>query len=206
MSANLETRLEELKKDLLHPQGPSISTNQNYPFAIFHYSPTDEFKMRTKLGELVDQLRNRGWNIRNVDLFACLLDYLKEQEGGELIDALIEEEKMQYSANKGDYKMPLNVLHNALDGFFKDANEYPQKVLDQIQEVASGCDVKRSVVFLSRVGALYPFYRTSSLLRFLDTGVKIPTIILYPGEKTEQHYLSFMGEMDADRDYRPRIY
>jgi hypothetical protein len=64
----------------------------------------------------------------------------------------------------------------------------------------------KTVIFLSRIGGLYPFYRTSSLLRYLDNGIRVPTIVLYPGERTEQHYLSFMGEMDADRDYRPRIY
>jgi hypothetical protein len=202
----IEARLDILKKDLLHPAGPSISTNRNYPFAIFHYPPGEEFKMRTKLLELLELLRSKGWTILNVDLFSTLLGYLSELEEGELIDALVQEEKLQYSVNKKDFTISLNVLQNALDGIFKDKNQYPQRVLQKIKSVSTGCDEKHTVVFLSRIGGLYPFYRTSSLLRFLDDGITVPTIVLYPGDRTEQYYLSFMGEMDADRDYRPRIY
>lgn len=203
---NLELRLNELKKDLLNPTGPNISTNHNYPFALFQYSPHDEFKLREKLVELIDELRSKGWNILNVDLLETLIEYLEEHEQGELIEALIEEEKLQYAANKKDFNFPLSSLYNSLDGFFKDQDAYPGLVLKKIKERIGAGDNKKSVIFLSRIGALYPFYRTSSLLRYIDTGIRIPTIVLYPGGRLEKYYLSFMGEMDADRDYRPRIY
>ena len=61
----LEKRLYDLIKDLLSPGGPNISTNRNYPFAIFQYSPRQEFIMRanhlsifgTKLYDLRHLLR-----------------------------------------------------------------------------------------------------------------------------------------------------
>ena len=203
---SIELRLSELKKDLLHPGGPTISTNRNYPFAIFHYRPDEEFRARQLIGELVEELRLAGWNIRTVDLFGVLLDYLQLEEDGDLIPAWIEEEKMLYRRYKEDYSKPLDFLGNALSGFYNRKTGYPRRVLEDIRNASDGADENRSVIFLSRIGALYPFYRTSALLRFLDEGVRIPTIVLYPGERTDQHYLSFMGEMDADRDYRPRIY
>jgi len=203
---SLELRIDMLKKDLLNPAGPCISTNRNYPFALFQYPPHEEFKMRTQLIELLDSLRSRGWTILNVDLFATLIEYLDKQEEGELIEALIQEEKLQYSVNRKDHSMPLNVLQNSLDIYFKDTEGYSKVVFDKIMLKAVHSDVNKTVIFLSRIGGLYPFYRTSSLLRYLDQGIRVPTIVLYPGERTEQHFLSFMGEMDADRDYRPRIY
>lgn len=202
----LERRLDDLIKDLLSPGGPNISTNRNYPFAIFQYSPHEEFTMRAKLIEQIDALRGKGWTILNVDLFSTLIEYLGEQEEGDLIDALIEEEKLQYRANRSNYRFPLKTLQNSLDIFLKDQNEYSGVILKQIIQKTENSDKMKTVIFLSRIGALYPFYRTSSLLRYLDTGIRVPTIVLYPGERLEQYYLSFMGEMDADRDYRPRIY
>lgn len=202
----LERRLDDLVKDLLSPSGPNISTNRNYPFALFQYSPHEEFTMRAKLIEQIDALRGKGWTILNVDLFAALIEYLEEQEDGDLIDALIQEEKLQYTANRSNYKFPLKTLQNSLDVFLKDQNEYPGVILKKIIQKTENSDKMKTVIFLSRIGALYPFYRTSSLLRYLDTGIRVPTIVLYPGERLEQYYLSFMGEMDADRDYRPRIY
>ncbi|MFA5852360.1 MAG: BREX protein BrxB domain-containing protein, partial [Spirochaetales bacterium] len=180
--------------------------NRHYPFAIVHYRPEEEFRARELLGEMVDSLRLQGWAVRTIDLFEVLLDYLGEEEEGELVPAWIEEEKMLYKTYKNDHAKPLEFLGNSLGGFFNRKTGYPQKVLEEIRNIAQGADETRSVIFLSRIGALYPFYRTSALLRFLDEGVKVSTIVMYPGERVEQHYLSFMGEMDADRDYRPRIY
>jgi hypothetical protein len=203
---SLENRIDMLKKDLLDPAGPCISTNRNYPFALFQYPPHEEFKMRTQLIDLLDSLRSKGWTILNVDLFSTLIEYLDGQEDGGLIEALIQEEKLQYVASRKNHSMPLNVLQNSLDVFFKNPEEYSKVVYDKIIEKTEHSDVNKTVIFLSRIGGLYPFYRTSSLLRYLDQGIRVPTIVLYPGERTEQHFLSFMGEMDADRDYRPRIY
>ncbi len=203
---SLETKLAELRKDLLGPEGPAISTNRSYPFAIFQYSPSEEFRARAEVGNLAQELQLKGWRVRTVDLFAVLADYLAEQEGGELVQAMIEEEKLQYTSYGEDWSKALDSLSNALGQHFERLDGYPGRVLAQIQEVAAGSDPSRTVVFLSRVGSLYPFYRTSSLLRFLDAGIKIPTVILYPGSRENPHYLSFMGIMSADRDYRPRIY
>lgn len=204
---SMKSRLAEMRSDLLHEGGPAISTNRSYPFAIFQYSPSEEFEVRSEVGSLAQELQLKGWSVRTVDLFAVLAEFLESQENGELVQAIIDEEKLQFAAHGGDWKMPLDYLSNALGHYFESLEGYPGAVLEQIQEVAKTAkDTARTVVFLSRVGALYPFYRTSSLLRFLDTGVKIPTVILYPGSREDQHYLSFMGQMSADRDYRPRIY
>ena len=203
---SIENRLKTLKEDLFNPSGPCISTNRNYPFAIFQYPTHEAFKMHEKLIELIDTLRNQSWEIINVDLFTTLIEYLSIQEDEDLIDALIEEEKLQYKASQKKYSMPLNVLKNSLDILLKSESAYPDFVFKQIKKKAEQTDCSKTVIFLSRIGGLYPFYRTSSLLRYLDKGIQIPTIVLYPGERTQQHYLSFMGEMDADRDYRPRIY
>jgi hypothetical protein len=203
---SLETRLTELKRDLCREGGPAISTNHAYPFAIFHYDPEEEFKARELAGGLVDELRLDGWNVRTIDLFAVFVEFLRAEEEGELYEGLIAEERLQYEGARGDFRQPLAVLKNGLAPYFDRKEKYPGRVLEEIKKVALGADLGRSVIFLSRIGALYPFYRTSALLRFLDEGVRIPTIVLYPGKRQEQHFLSFMGTLIPDRDYRPRIY
>ena len=206
MTTTLSKRLNELKLDLLNPSGPNISTNRSYPFALFRYDPDEEFIMREKLSEMIAELRMKGWNILNVDLFDTLIRFLEKEEEGELIEALIDEEQLLYKSHNKEYSYPLNALNNSLDGYFKDQDAFPEEVLKKIREEARQGNDQKSVIFLSRIGALYPFYRTSALLRYLDTGIRIPTIVLYPGISQGKYYLSFMGEMSADRDYRPRIY
>ena len=67
--------------------------------------------------------------------------------------------------------------------------------------------VDRAVALIGRAGALYPFFRSSALLRHLDgTTGNVPVVLLYPGERRGPTGLSFMGLMKPDSDYRPRIY
>lgn len=67
--------------------------------------------------------------------------------------------------------------------------------------------VDRAVALIGRAGALYPFFRSSALLRHLDgTTGNVPVVLLYPGERRGPTGLSFMGLLKPDSDYRPRIY
>ena len=65
----------------------------------------------------------------------------------------------------------------------------------------------RTLALVGRAGALYPFFRSSALLRHLDgRTANVPVVLLYPGNRLGPTGLSFMGKVDADNDYRPRIY
>ncbi|MCC6559681.1 MAG: DUF1788 domain-containing protein, partial [Polyangiaceae bacterium] len=67
--------------------------------------------------------------------------------------------------------------------------------------------VDRALVLIGRAGALYPFFRTSALLKHIDGRTRnLPVVLLYPGKRRDVTALSFMGELEPDRDYRPRIY
>ena len=47
----------------------------------------------------------------------------------------------------------------------------------------------------------------SALLKHIDGHTNnIPVVLLYPGLRLGMTALSFMGELPADTDYRPRIY
>jgi hypothetical protein len=45
------------------------------------------------------------------------------------------------------------------------------------------------------------------LLKHLDGKTRnVPVVLLYPGERRGDTGLSFMGKINPDSDYRPRIY
>lgn len=203
---SLEARLAELKKDLLNSSGPAISTNRSYPFAILWYPPDEEYQARERIVELGDDLRREGWNVYSIDLMGLFIDYLAAIDDGGLLAYLETEEEKLYTTYQGNLRLQIDMLANLLGPHFSSRDGFPSRVLSEIKSRTSDEDADHSVVFLSRIGGLYPFYRTSALLRYLDQGVRTPTIVMYPGLRTDQNALSFMGEMDADRDYRPRIY
>jgi hypothetical protein len=53
---------------------------------------------------------------------------------------------------------------------------------------------------------LYPFFRSSALLRHLDgqTG-NVPVVLLYPGERRGPTGLSFMGALRACKRFPARL-
>jgi hypothetical protein len=67
-------------------------------------------------------------------------------------------------------------------------------------------DPERDVVFVVRTGALFPVYRTFSLLEQLKGRVHVPTVLFYPGTLDGASGLRFMGVLDAEHNYRPKIF
>lgn len=104
------------------------------------------------------------------------------------------------------------------------ASEAPERRLESLQETiravvsdvcplpaliaerAEGLDPAKSIVFLTRVGALYPAYRASALLENLMGSVRVPTILFYPGTRTGTNTLRFMDSLDALHGYRHKIF
>ena len=80
--------------------------------------------------------------------------------------------------------------------------------LDQLvaEAVPTLSDPARDLCFIVRVGALFPFYRTFSLLEQLKGKIAVPTILFYPGELDGPAGLRFMGVLDAEHNYRPKIF
>lgn len=223
MSAELQVAFDALRRDLLHVDGPRISTMRNYRFAIVPYPPAQEFALRAHVQRLSAELVAHGWRVVSIDLHQLLLARVRAL-GQEQLDWLIQRE--QRLARYGDDRA-LNTVRDALaplvegpDGIAADC---AQLIADHVGPAEPGGEsadssadpdrtgglraADRTVALIGRAGALYPFFRSSALLRHLDgrTG-NVPVVLLYPGLRRGPTGLSFMGELSPDNDYRPRIY
>lgn len=211
MSLNLfqQTSLQEgfaaLRRDLIHENGPRISTMRNYRFAIMQYPPSDEFDLRGEVQRLTADLVAIGWQVISISLQALLLDRIRAQ-GPEWIERVtqMEERMAGIKPERGlNYlKSKLSPLVEGPDGIVADCSRLIGEHVDRNPDSAD-----RTVAFIGRAGALYPFLRTSALLRHLDGRTRnVPVVLLYPGERRGATGLSFMGVLNPDNDYRPRIY
>ena len=204
-NSSLLEAITALKKDLVSDAGPQISTMRNYRFAILPYRPAEEFELRRQIRRLSDALKAEGWNVLTISLHALLMRRIRAT-GDNALHSLIERERRL--CNKGPERA-LNHLKEKIlphvegpDGIAADVIKLITDFADEYPDQA-----ERSLVFIGRAGSLYPFFRTSALLKHIDGKTKnIPVVLLYPGERRDVNALSFMGELPADRDYRPRIY
>ncbi len=201
----LEEAMAALRKDLLAEEGPQISTMRNYRFAIVPYQPKDEFRLRQYVRRLTDDLRAAGWRVLAISLQKLLLDRIRKT-GDANSESLVAREKRLHE------KDPERALAHLRDKIAPHI-EGPEGLAADVVALIAGLraeapdETDRSLVLLGRAGALYPFFRSSALLKHIDgkTG-NIPVVLLYPGERKDTTALSFMGELAPDRDYRPRIY
>jgi hypothetical protein len=202
----LQARVDALRNDLLAESGPQISTMRNYRFAILPYEPKDEFTLRGYIRRLSDELKGKGWNVLGISLHQLFLDRLKAADP-QLIESIAAREERLSS--RGDPDRGLNHVKERIAPFIEGENGIASDVIRMIDQFADTypLEVNRTLILLGRAGGLYPFFRSSSLLKHIDGKTRnLPVVLLYPGERRDQSALSFMGQLPADADYRPRIY
>jgi Domain of unknown function (DUF1788) len=202
---SLDRAIQSLRSDLLDESGPKISTMRNYRFAVMVYDPKEEYKLRQSIRYLSDDLKSFGWNVKPISLHQLLLNRLKAEDP-KLIESIVRIEHRLYDK---DPDRALNHLKEKLSHYIDGVDGIAKDVVDLINAFATEHPLaaNRTLILLARAGALYPFFRSSAMLKLIDGKTRnLPVVLLYPGERKDLNALSFMGELTADRDYRPRIY
>ncbi|SEU47594.1 BREX protein BrxB domain-containing protein [Nonomuraea wenchangensis] len=170
---------------------PAISAYHDMPYAIFRYPPEHEFSVRQEIALLRTRLEQAGKRVTAISLAACMREAL-EAEGLDT-EALADAEKSV------GLEATIETIHQVL-------SEY--RPLDELVAayIPENADPLHDVVFIVRAGALFPIYRTSSLLEQLKGKVHVPAVLFYPGELDGAAGLRFMGVLDAEHNYRPKIF
>jgi hypothetical protein len=186
----VDEALSALERDLLAEGGPRISTMRNYNFAIVPYRPSDELALRRKVRALADRLRASGFRVLHLDPEAS--SPAPGSLGPDVLYTTTAREKRLWAKDPGRSLAHLaEVVGPLIEG--------PDGIAaDVIREIATFVDAspvpdERSFVLIGRAGALFPFFRSSALLKNIDghTG-NLPVVLLYPGERRGRSSLSFM--------------
>jgi hypothetical protein len=170
---------------------PHISAYHDMPYAIFQYPPEAEFALRREIRLLTTRLEQAGKRVTRISLSECMDEALEAEGLGS--DALIDAEKSV------GLESTIETIHQILSDY---------RPLDDLvaSRIPDDADPLRDVVFMVRAGALFPVYRTSSLLEQLKGKVHIPAVLFYPGELDGAAGLCFMGVLDAEHNYRSKIF
>jgi hypothetical protein len=194
-----------LRTDLLAEGGPRISTMRNHPFAILPYPPAREFDLRKLIHNLAAELRASGWGVESLDLHQLLLDRVA-REGQDFEQSIMRRERLLFAR---DPLRALDYLTDTLADFVEGTEGIAADVVARIDTFAERHRERldKTVVFIGRIGALYPMMRSSALLKHIAGKTRgIPVVLLYPGTRVDMTGLKFMDIQQPDRDYRPRIY
>ncbi|MBO3739491.1 BREX protein BrxB domain-containing protein [Actinoplanes flavus] len=190
--SDFEHRLSHDLEPILQMSDPRsrISAYHDMPYALFWYDPAEEFRLRRQVTMLETRLAQRGKRVLRISLAECLEDAMRSQYP---LDEWFAAERDQ-----GVVTM-VETVSEVLAGYSPLVDHVAKRMPDDP-------DPMRDVVFILRTGALFPMYRTFSLLEQLTGRVHVPTVLFYPGHKDGAAGLKFMGVLDAEHNYRPKIF
>ena len=190
--SDVERRIRQVLEPVLELPDPRerISAYHDMPYALFRYAPEDEYELRKEVTLLETRLTQKGKRIRRISLAECLDEAMRSQRP--LEEWFIAEREQ-------GVETIVETVNSVL-------SEYAPLVDLVASRLPDDPDPLRDVVFILRTGALFPMYRTFSLLEQLKGRVHVPTVLFYPGELDGTSGLRFMGVLDAEHNYRPKIF
>lgn len=190
--SDFEHRIRQSLEPVLELPDPRqrISAYHDMPYALFRYDPEDEFDLRKQVTLLETRLSQKGKRVKRISLAECLHEAMCSQHS---LDEWFAAEREQ------GVETFVETVHAVL-------SEYAPLVNLVAARMPEDPDPLRDVVFILRTGALFPVYRTFSLLEQLKGRVHVPTILFYPGDLDGAAGLRFMGVLDAEHNYRPKIF
>jgi hypothetical protein len=191
--------LDPMKSRLTHDLEPilrlpdprtKLSAYHDMPYAIFRYDPEEEFELRREVGMLKTRLTQDGKRVIRISLAECLDEAMRSQQP--LEDWFNAEREL-------GTQTVVETVHNVL-------SDYTPLVDLVAERLPADQDPMRDVVMIMRTGALFPVYRTFSLLEQLKGRIQAPAVLFYPGALDGASGLRFMGVLEAEHNYRPKIF
>ncbi len=188
----MKSRLTRDLEPILRLPDPrtKLSAYHDMPYAIFRYDPEEEFELRREVAMLETRLTQEGKRVVRISLAECLDQAMRSQQP--LEDWFKAEREM-------GTRTVVETIHNVL-------SEYTPLVDLVSERLPSHQDPTTDIVLIARTGALFPVYRTFSLLEQLKGRIQAPAVLFYPGILDGASGLRFMGVLEAEHNYRPKIF
>jgi hypothetical protein len=189
---DLEYRMKNDLEPVLALSDPRerISAYHDMPYAIFRYDPYEEFNLRKQVSLLETRLTQNGKRVKRISLSECLDEAMRSQRP---LRDWFAAERVQGTDTL------VQTVHSVLSEYTPLVDLVAARMPDQPNPL-------HDIVFIVRAGALFPLYRTFSLLEQLKGRVFVPTILFYPGDLDGAAGLRFMGVLAAEHNYRPKIF
>lgn len=165
------------------------------PYLVYVYPPVEEWVVRRDLKELQLWLEAPNQAVRCAAISLADL-FWQALEADGWIDELIGQEAAP--ALNGT---TLNDIFRSVADILRLSPSLPDRVVAAVEAFGD----ERAAVFLYRAGALFPAYRTSTLIDDVRGRIRLPVTLLYPGSIVGDYGLKFMDRTEPAYGYRALI-
>jgi hypothetical protein len=183
--SSLNANFDELLARLKH--GRDFTSASFEPVYYLVFPPRQILEVKRHHQAWTARLQNDGWQVSRFSVADNIAEILKAAP----------QRKIWLAA---DRKNPLawGKTNDALANYLR-LGALENRLLDLIKSAAG---VPNSLVLVTDLEALHPYLRIGSIEGQLSGEFRVPTVILYPGERTGKTRLKFLGFYPEDGNYR----
>jgi hypothetical protein len=183
--SSLDKTFNDLLAKLHDPE--ALNPAKSDPIFYFAYPPERMLEVKKSLPRWSAKLREAGFEVKRVS-FADILWRLVD-ESGRWDEWLVLE---------GDADP------EQLNGSVRDVLRKGDALVGAVAEAVESASAD-TIVFLTEAELLHPYFRTRTIESRLHDRVKAPTVIFYPGRRSGQYGLHFLGFYPVDGNYRSTL-
>ena len=180
----LDKDFNELRERLRAPN--ALSPAQSEPIYYLVYRPEFMLAVKRRMGGWIGALENDGWQTVRMSL-------------ADLMYELIDESKRWDTWLKLEPTARAGAIHRSIQDVLTKENGLTKR----LQEIVMQGDA-RTLHVLTESEVLYPYFRTRAIEHALNK-LEHPIVIFYPGRRSGQSVLNFLGIDESPGSYRSTI-
>jgi len=184
--SSVKADFDELRERIKH--GRELGHASFEPIYYLVFSPDQILEVKRQTPAWISKLHQEGWEVHTFSVAENVWSLLKE-------DPLWPLCVMQDKDAPLDWKRTNHALADILT-----SEGGLLKRLESVLEPLEGN--KNALVLVTDLEALHPFLRIGAIESQLQGKFHVPTIFLYPGVRTGQTRLKFLGFYPEDGNYR----
>jgi hypothetical protein len=182
----LEADFEKLRQRLGDPD--ALNPAHSDPIFYFVYPPSQILTMRKLLPGWIARLRNEnGLEVETLSLSEIMWELL---DASGRWDAWLELEP----------EHDLDAVNEAIRDVLRAGSALVERVAERV-----ATSRENTVLFITDVELLHPYFRSRVIENYLNNKVLIPTVFFYPGRRTGQYGLHFLEFYPEDPGYRSTL-
>ncbi len=182
---SLDATFDELRQRLQSPD--ALNPAKSDPVFYFVHAPHQTLELKTKLPLWSAVLRQDGKDVVTVSLT-------------DLVWKLIDESGRWEDWLEVEPEAELVQINESVRDVLRVENGLVESVAEYVAQ-----NVPDRVLVLTDAGLVHPYFRVRTLESGLHDRVQVPTVIFYPGRRSGQYGLHFLGFYSVDGNYRSTL-
>jgi len=182
---SLDNVFMELVEKIRDPD--ALNPAKSDPVFYFSYPPELMLDVKKRLPRWMSKIKEAGFDVKRLSMAEILWGAIDESGRWDLWLELEPDADIEQ-------------INAAVSDVLRQGNALVDKIAAVVESAPEG-----TVVLITEGELLHPWFRTRTIESRLHDKVKTPTVIFYPGRRSGQYGLHFLGFYPVDGNYRSTL-